>query len=68
MGSSLPPLRRLARFGVVEEVVVGMVEVVGKAVVGVFATFWRGHVGFGVVDPSYSIAFCRTREEVVDIY
>ena len=49
-------------------VVVGMVEVVGKAVVGVFATFWRGHVGFGVVDPSYSIAFCRTREEVVDIY
>lgn len=34
-----------------EDVVVGMVEVVGKAVVGVFSTFWKGHVGFGVVGP-----------------
>ena len=66
MGSSLPPLRRLARFGGVDEdVVVGMVEVVGKAVAGMFAAFWIGHVGFGVVvPPCRALQFRRTRDEV----
>lgn len=59
--------RRLARFCGVEDVVVGTVEVVGKAVVGVFAAFWKGHVGFGVVgQPCIALHFAG--RETTGIY